>query len=101
MRRKETDGRRADNILVSNYFQAHLNLMLQKLQDDNPYGRTFAYLIARALLGRLTGEQRIETGHRVLRAMKLGSLEGVGESMRGTEDVGTVSTYSSVPRRSL
>ena len=81
---------------MSNYFEAHLELLSQKLQDENPHGRTFAYLIARALLGRLTGDQRIEAGHRVLRAMKLGSLEGVGESMRGTDDVGAVSFNSLV-----
>ncbi|PIL25975.1 hypothetical protein GSI_11729 [Ganoderma sinense ZZ0214-1] len=78
----------ADNILVSNYFSAHLDLLLVKLGDDNPHGRALSYLITRALLARLSGDQRVDAGHRVLNAMKLTTLEGMGDFMRGIVDVG-------------
>ncbi|KAI1789700.1 hypothetical protein LXA43DRAFT_1019967 [Ganoderma leucocontextum] len=78
----------ADNILASNYFSAHLDLLLARLSDENPHGRALSYLVTRALLARLSGEQRIDAGHRVLAAMKLTTLEGMGDFMRGIVDVG-------------
>ena len=81
----------ADNVLASNYFHANLDALLEKLHDENPHGRALAYLVTRALLNRLTGEHRIEAGHRVLRCMNLDTLEGMGEFMKGVEDVGNVS----------
>ena len=81
----------ADNVLASKYFHANLDALLDKLHDENPHGRALAYLVTRALLNRLTGEHRIEAGHRVLRCMNLDTLEGMGEFMKGVEDVGNVS----------
>ncbi|RPD60690.1 hypothetical protein L227DRAFT_501246 [Lentinus tigrinus ALCF2SS1-6] len=78
----------ADNILASNYYQANFDALLEKLHDENQHGRALAYLVSRALLNRLTGEQRIEAGHRVLRSMNLHTLEGMGDFMKGVEDVG-------------
>ncbi|KAI0712775.1 armadillo-type protein [Cerioporus squamosus] len=86
----------ADNILASNYFHADFGALLDKLHDENPHGRALAYLITRALLNRLTGEQRIEAGHRVLRSMKLDTLEGMGDFMKGVEDVGNFLSDASV-----
>ena len=82
-----------DNILASNYFQAHLTTLLEKLHDENAHGRALAYLVTRALLNRLSGDQRIEAGHRVLKAMNLDSLEELGDSLREAQDVATVSLF--------
>ena len=82
-----------DNILASNYFQAHLTMLLEKLHDENAHGRALAYLVTRALLNRLSGDQRIEAGHRVLKAMNLDSLEELGDSLREAQDVATVSLF--------
>ncbi len=89
----------ADNILASNYFRADFDALLDKLHDENPHGRALAYLVARALLNRLSGEQRIDAGHRVLRSMNLDTLEGMGDFMKGVEDVGNVSAIK--PEESL
>lgn len=78
----------ADNILASNYFRAHLDLLLARLSDENPHSRALAYLSTRALLARLSSEQRIDVGHCVLEAMELTTLEGMGDFMRGIVDVG-------------
>ncbi|TBU55148.1 armadillo-type protein [Dichomitus squalens] len=78
----------ADNILASNYFRAHLDLLLTKLRDENSHARALSYLVTRALLSRLSDEQRIDAGHRVLDAMQLDTLEGMGDFMHGIVDVG-------------
>ena len=72
--------------------------MLEKLHDENAHGRALAYLVTRALLNRLSGEQRIEAGHRVLQAMKLDTLEGMGDLMRGSEDASAVRSQIHRPR---
>ncbi|KAI0354312.1 hypothetical protein OH77DRAFT_530067 [Trametes cingulata] len=86
----------ADNILSSNYFQQHLDTILEKLHDENHHARALVYLIARALLGRIGGEQRIDTAVRVLEAMQLTSLEGMGDFMRGVDDVSNFLNDTSV-----
>ncbi|TFK83295.1 hypothetical protein K466DRAFT_498737 [Polyporus arcularius HHB13444] len=86
----------ADNILASNYFRADFDALLDKLHDENPHGRALAYLVARALLNRLSGEQRVDAGHRVLRSMNLDTLEGMGDFMKGVEDVGNFLSDASV-----
>lgn len=91
--------RLSDNILASNFFKENFHGLLERLCDENPHGRALAYLVTRALLNRLSGEQRVEAGHRVLEAMQLATLEGMGDFMRGVEDVGSVSTKSGSSRQ--
>ncbi|KAI0742763.1 hypothetical protein C8Q80DRAFT_1221194 [Daedaleopsis nitida] len=86
----------ADNILASNYFQANFDALLERLHGENPHARTMAYLVVRALLSRLGGEQRVDAGLNVLESMKLDTLEGMGDFMRGVEDVGNFLDDASV-----
>ncbi|KAI0369251.1 hypothetical protein BV20DRAFT_968110 [Pilatotrama ljubarskyi] len=86
----------ADNILASNYFQQHVDSLLEKLHDENYHARALVYLVTRALLGRLGGEQRIDTAVRVLEAMQLDSLEGMGDFMHGVDDVANFLNDTSV-----
>lgn len=80
-----------DNIIASNYFQQHLDSLLAKLHDDNHHARALAYLVARTLLSRVGSEQRVDTAYRILQAMRLETLEGMGDFMRGVDDVAVVS----------
>ncbi|KAH9920883.1 armadillo-type protein [Epithele typhae] len=77
----------ADNVLASNYFQAQFTLLLRKLGEENSHGRAMGYLVVRALLSRLSGEQRIEAGHQLLDAMQLKTFEHMGDFMQGVEDI--------------
>ncbi|KAI8990419.1 armadillo-type protein [Trametes punicea] len=86
----------ADNILASNYFQQHLDSILAKLHDEDPHARSLVYLISRALLSRIGGEQRIDTAHYILRAMQLETLEGMGDFMHGVNDVSSFLNDNSV-----
>ncbi|KAI0632952.1 hypothetical protein C8Q77DRAFT_1120632 [Trametes polyzona] len=86
----------ADNVLASNYFQQHLDRLLEKLHDENHHARALVYLVTRALLGRVGGEQRVETARRVLQAMQLDTLEGMGDFMRGVDDIATFLDDASV-----
>ncbi|KAF9807205.1 hypothetical protein IEO21_08320 [Rhodonia placenta] len=81
----------ADNILASNYYDRLFENILAKLHDSSPYARALGYLVARALLSRLSGEHQINAAHRVLQAMKLNTLEGMGDFMRGVDNLGVVS----------
>ncbi|KAI9060150.1 hypothetical protein FKP32DRAFT_1760434 [Trametes sanguinea] len=76
-----------NNIFASNYYQQHLDSLLEKLHNDDAHARSLVYLVARALLARVGGEQRIDTAQRVLQAMQLETLEGMGDFMRGVDDV--------------
>ncbi|KAI0776755.1 hypothetical protein BD413DRAFT_469201 [Trametes elegans] len=86
----------ADNLLASNYLQEDLAKVLEKLHDENHHGRALVYLVARAFLARVGAEQRIDTARSILRAMKLETLEGMGDFMRGVEDVGKYLNDTSV-----
>ncbi|KZT68072.1 hypothetical protein DAEQUDRAFT_348588 [Daedalea quercina L-15889] len=77
----------ADNILGSNNYSHLFELLLGKLQDPNPHARALAYLTVRALLSRLSGEHQIDAAHAVIRATGLETLEGMGEFMRGVENL--------------
>ncbi|KAI0651200.1 hypothetical protein C8Q79DRAFT_1004507 [Trametes meyenii] len=86
----------ADNILASNYFQQHLDSLLEKFHDENHHARALVYLVARALIARVGGEQRVEIARRVLEAMQLETLEGMGDFMRGVDDVSSFLDDASV-----
>ncbi|KAH9837712.1 armadillo-type protein [Rhodofomes roseus] len=77
----------ADNILASNNYSHLFGLLMWKLQDPNPHARSLAYLTARALLSRLSGEHQIDAAHAIIRATGLESLEGMGEFMRTVTDL--------------
>ncbi|EPQ56067.1 hypothetical protein GLOTRDRAFT_129071 [Gloeophyllum trabeum ATCC 11539] len=75
----------AGNIVASNDYAQHLKYVLAKLQDPNAHARHLAYLTARALLGLVSGEHQVEAAHRLLGAMGLNSLDGMGDFMTGVD----------------
>ncbi|OBZ74951.1 U3 small nucleolar RNA-associated protein 10 [Grifola frondosa] len=79
----------SDNILASNSYLDHFEALLAKLHDANHFARNLSYLILRALLNRLSGEHRIDAAHRALEAMKLDSLEGMGDFMKDVDNLQT------------
>lgn len=84
-------------VAASNYYQQHLDSLLAKLRDDNHHARALVYLVARVLFSRVGGEQRVDTAYRVLHAMQLETLEGMGDFMRGIDDVAVVSLLTTPP----
>jgi U3 small nucleolar RNA-associated protein 10 len=60
----------------ANYAQ-HLTSVLEKMQDADPHTRALAHLVARALLGRLSGEKQIDAARKMLDAMHLETLDGM------------------------
>jgi len=59
--------------------------LLLKLSDPDPHARNLAYLVARALLGILSGENNIDVAQRVLDAMAITTLEDMGGFMKGAD----------------
>ncbi|KAJ8482003.1 hypothetical protein ONZ51_g5640 [Trametes cubensis] len=86
----------ADNVLASNYFEQHLASLLEKLHAEDSHARALTYLVIRALLSRVGGEQRVEVAHRALQALKLETLEGMGDFMHGVDDVASFLNDTSV-----
>ena len=70
---------------------------MEKLKDENPHARVLAYLTARALLSRLSGEHLIDAAHAILRTSGLESLDGMGDFMRGVNDLGVVGVSFTFP----
>ncbi|THU93396.1 hypothetical protein K435DRAFT_779869 [Dendrothele bispora CBS 962.96] len=57
----------AENVLASNNYRVHLDIVLLKAKDSkNAHACLFGLLILRALLERLSGEHQVEVGHRIL-----------------------------------
>lgn len=81
----------AENMLSSDAYASHFDVLLGKLGDTNSFSRSFGYLVMRALLGRLSGEHQVNAARRVLEAMELQSLEGMDEFKRGSENLQLVS----------
>ncbi|KAH7920221.1 hypothetical protein BV22DRAFT_1199044 [Leucogyrophana mollusca] len=80
----------AENILASNDSSADIPLVLAKLHDPLPHGRALAYLVARALLLRSSGNQQIGMACRLLHAMRLGDMgvfDGLAEQDIGLQEV--------------
>ncbi len=59
--------------------------LLLNLSDPDPHARNLAYLVARALLGILSGENNIDVAQRVLDAMAITTLEDMGGFMKGAD----------------
>jgi len=59
--------------------------LLLNLSDPDPHARNLAYLVTRALLGILSGENNIDVAQRVLDAMAITTLEDMGGFMKGAD----------------
>lgn len=72
-----------------------------KLTDPEPHARNLGYLIARALLGMLSGENLVNAAQRILDVMAITTLEDFGGFMKGSDtlqEVGHESIWSSWDR---
>jgi U3 small nucleolar RNA-associated protein 10 len=72
---------------MSNNYAAHFDALVAKLQDVSPHSRVLSYLIARALLGQLSGEHQLEAAHRVLRVTSVEQLAGIEDLPSGSHDL--------------
>jgi hypothetical protein len=86
-----TGAHAADTILVSTQHGKLFDALLLKLTDPDPHTRNLAYLIARALLGMLSGENLVTAAQRVLDAMAIKTLEDFGGFMKGANTLQEVS----------
>ncbi|KAG7098539.1 hypothetical protein E1B28_000475 [Marasmius oreades] len=77
-------ARIAENVLASNEYPHHLDEVVNKLTDENSHARVFGYLIARALVTRLSGEHQVAAADRILSAI---NLEQVAASEDASDDV--------------
>jgi U3 small nucleolar RNA-associated protein 10 len=85
-----------ETIFASNEHTKRFESLLLKLSDPDPHARNLAYLVTRALCGRVTGENQIDTAQRVLDALALTTLEGMDGFLKGADTLHEVShTYMS------
>ncbi|KAF8966928.1 armadillo-type protein [Flammula alnicola] len=69
----------AENIMSSDRFSAHLDSVISKLQDCHPYVKLMGYLIALALIKKLSGGHQIEIAHKILGVMAIDQLSGIDD----------------------
>jgi U3 small nucleolar RNA-associated protein 10 len=72
-------------ILVSNKHDKLLESLLQRLSGPDPHARNLAYLVTRALLGILSGENQIDAAQRVLDAMAITTFEDMDGFVKGAD----------------
>ncbi|KAH9989552.1 hypothetical protein BJV77DRAFT_1069406 [Russula vinacea] len=78
-------SRMAEIILVSNKHDKLLESLLQRLSCPDPHARNLAYLVTRALLGILSGENQIDAAQRVLDAMAITTFEDMDGFVKGAD----------------
>ncbi|KAH9054895.1 hypothetical protein EDB87DRAFT_1644309 [Lactarius vividus] len=78
-------SRMAETIFVSTEHDKLFDSLLLKLSDPDPHTRNLGYLIARALLGKLSGENLVNAAQRVLDVMAIPTLEDFGGFTKGTD----------------
>lgn len=69
--------------MASTEYSSHLESLLKTIRDENAHSRALAHLVARALLSRLSGDQRIDAAKNILEAMHLDTLEGMEDFSDG------------------
>jgi hypothetical protein len=57
------------NILISNTYSEHLDVILGNLGDADAHQRIFACLVTRALLRLLSGRNQTDAAHKVLEVL--------------------------------
>ena len=67
----------AENILSSDRFPIHINTLMSKLTDSNPYVSLLSHLIALGLIRKMSGEHQLEVAHKIIEIMKLEQLSGI------------------------
>ncbi|RDB23790.1 U3 small nucleolar RNA-associated protein 10 [Hypsizygus marmoreus] len=77
----------ARNILKSNNYTAHLNMLISKLRDTNPHVKVLSYLIVRSLLRQLSGEHQVDAAQRVLDLIDVEELAGMEDLSLGGDSL--------------
>ncbi|EAU87657.2 hypothetical protein CC1G_09118 [Coprinopsis cinerea okayama7 len=67
----------ADNIIRSDDFSKHLEDVVGRLNDDNSWSRSLAFLVVRALLENLSDSHQHQAGKAVLEALNLETLPSI------------------------
>ncbi|KAH9044915.1 hypothetical protein EDB83DRAFT_2406035 [Lactarius deliciosus] len=78
-------SRMAESIFVSTKHGKLFDSLLLKLSDPDPHTRNLGYLIARALLGKLSGENLVDAAQQVLDVMAISTLEDFGGFTKGAD----------------
>ncbi|KAI9451428.1 hypothetical protein BJY52DRAFT_1297951 [Lactarius psammicola] len=78
-------SRMAETILVSTKHGKLFDSLLLKLSDPDPHTRNLGYLVTRALLGMLPGENQVNAAQRVLDVMAITTLEDFGGFTKGAD----------------
>ncbi len=61
--------------------------LLLKLTNPDPHTRNLGFLITRALLGLVSGDDQVNVAQRVLDAMDITALEDFGNFMKGADSL--------------
>ncbi|KAI6117492.1 hypothetical protein EV401DRAFT_2197674 [Pisolithus croceorrhizus] len=75
-------GTIAENILASTNLAKDTKHLLSKMEDTMPHGRALAYLVCRELLVRTSDDRQITLAIRILRAMRLSTLDDTDDSLK-------------------
>ncbi len=71
------DSTISENILMSNRLFEHLPKLLRRIESTNPHTRALGYLVAGALLKKISGEHQIDTAKTILDVMNLAQIQGI------------------------
>jgi len=82
-----------DNILPSENPSGHIDFVLSILKDANQNARALGYLVARALLGKLSGQHQLGVAQRTIQAMAIETLSGMEDFMKGSDNLQSVRFY--------
>ena len=87
---ENTDVMRKVNLAVASRMAGRgstwmFDSLLSKLTDPDPHTRNLGYLIARASLETLSGENKVNAARRVLDVMAITTLEDFGGFMKGAD----------------
>ena len=76
-----------ENIVSSNSFKQHLDMLMRLLHETDGHTLSFTYLIIRYLLSQLSGEHQVDTAQLVLSSMGLKSLDHLRDVMANVSNL--------------
>lgn len=68
----------------------HVDFILGLLKVENNNARALGYLVARALLGKLSGQHQLNVAQRAIQAMAVETLPGMEDFTKGSENLQSV-----------
>jgi U3 small nucleolar RNA-associated protein 10 len=75
------------NIVASNAYHRHLDMLLGLLSDSDAHSTIVSYLLLRSLLDQLSGEHRVDAARRLLASMGLQSLDALHDVMNNATNL--------------